>query len=61
MEVLLETVFSMWSGPRLYHATDRIQFGSVNLRSIGEGEARYKKYKRVNNIVTCTGGYTSRK
>jgi hypothetical protein len=26
MEVLLEAVFSMWSAPRLYHATDRVQF-----------------------------------
>jgi hypothetical protein len=23
-EVLLEAVFSMWSAPRLYHATDRV-------------------------------------
>jgi hypothetical protein len=26
VEVLLEGVFSMWSAPRLYHATDRVQF-----------------------------------
>jgi hypothetical protein len=25
-EVMLEAVFSMWSAPRLYHATDRDQF-----------------------------------
>jgi hypothetical protein len=30
MEVLLETVFSMWSPPRLYDSTDRVQFSSVN-------------------------------
>jgi hypothetical protein len=26
MEVRLEAMFSMWSAPRLYHATDRVQF-----------------------------------
>jgi hypothetical protein len=26
VEVLLEAVFSMWSGPKLYHSTDRVQF-----------------------------------
>jgi hypothetical protein len=25
MEVLLEAAFSMWSAPRLYHATDPVQ------------------------------------
>jgi hypothetical protein len=26
MEMLLEAMFSMWSVPRLYQATDRVQF-----------------------------------
>jgi hypothetical protein len=29
-EVLLEAVFPMWSFPRLYHATDRVQFSPVS-------------------------------
>jgi hypothetical protein len=30
IEELLEAVFSMWSGPRLYHSTDRVQFSAVS-------------------------------
>jgi hypothetical protein len=30
IEVLLEAMFSMWSTPRLYHSTDRVQLVQYN-------------------------------
>jgi hypothetical protein len=38
MEVLLEAVFVIWSAPRLYHSTDRLEFSSRRRRRNGKSQ-----------------------
>jgi hypothetical protein len=51
LEVMLEVVFSMWSVPRLHHATDRVQFSECS--AVQRSEEMLSELVRELQFIRC--------